>query len=270
MMISIPRFRQIAILATCSLMAVTLSAQNFSTERESSSASTFLSVDESLAGSMASGGSGASHHNYAARTDWSRKIAFEAGGGFSAPTSDSTPYITWGGGVTLGGGIHLNQYISLLAEYQFMDNKLPGNLIAETGANGGNAHIWSFTLAPVVDLFPKKTNSVYLTGGGGFYRKLTNFTDPVETEYCDYYYCSIGTSNAVVGHFSSNQGGVNIGAGFSHRIGAASDSNHIKIFAEARYLYLFSPAVTTQPNGLGTTTVAAGTTLIPVSFGVRF
>jgi hypothetical protein len=31
-----------------------------------------------------------------------------------------------------------------------------------------------------------------------------------------------------------------------------------------------SPAVTTQPNGLGTTTVAAGTKIIPVDVGVRF
>jgi hypothetical protein len=263
-----PRFRQIALLTAVAFLTGAAVAQNTSSAPESSSAASFVSADQSFGGSMAAMGAASSHHSYSGRTDWNSRIAFEAGGGFSAPTSDSTPYITWGGNVTLGAGLHYNKYLSLLAEYQFMDNKLPGSLIAETGANGGNAHIWSFTLAPVVDLFPKKTNSIYLTGGGGFYRKLTSFTDPVATEYCDYYYCETGTTNAVVGHFSSNQGGVNIGAGYSHKIGGID--SHMKLFAEARYLHLFTPAVTTEPNGLSTTSVAAGTNLIPVTFGVRF
>jgi hypothetical protein len=33
----------------------------------------------------------------------------------------------------------------------------------------------------------------------------------------------------------------------------------MKLIAEVRYLDVLTPAVTTQPNGLGTTTVAAGT-----------
>ena len=44
----------------------------------------------------------------------------------------------------------------------------------------------------------------------------------------------------------------------------------MKYFVEARYLNILTPAVTTQPNGLGTSTVGAGTTLIPVTVGVRW
>lgn len=197
-------------------------------------------------------------------------LAFEAGGGGNAPTSDSSPYITWGGNFTLGAGKHFSHGISLLAEYQFIDDKLPGALIAETGANGGNAHIWSLTLAPVIDLFPKKSNTVYVTGGGGFYRKVTNFTDPQQAEYCTYYYCGIGYQNVVVGHFSSNQGGWNIGAGYAHKMGGMYGDGKMQLFAEARYLDIDTPAVVSNPNGLGTTTVAAGTKLVPVTFGVRF
>jgi hypothetical protein len=196
------------------------------------------------------------------------KYALELGGGASAPIN--TSYITWGGQFTVGAGINFSERLALLAEYQFSDNKLPGYLIAETGANGGHAHIWSLTLDPVVSLFPKASNDVYITGGGGFYRKVTSFTDPEEAEYCDYYYCGIVTVNGVVGHYSSNQGGINIGAGYQHRMGGMYHDSKMKLFVEARYTDVFTPAVTTQPNGLGTTTVGNGTRLIPVSAGLRW
>jgi hypothetical protein len=207
-----------------------------------------------------SGGGGYDRHH-----EWMNHIAIEAGGGFNAPTSDSSPYITWGGNFTIGTGYKFNSHISLMAEYQFIDNKLPGSIISETGADGGHAHIWSLTMDPVLYLFPKAKNDVYVTGGGGFYRKVTSFTDPQESEYCDYYSCGIITENVVVGHYSSNQGGWNVGAGVTHRIG-----DKAKVFGEVRYLDVMTPAVTSQPNGLGTTTVAEDTKLIPVTFGIRW
>jgi len=44
----------------------------------------------------------------------------------------------------------------------------------------------------------------------------------------------------------------------------------MKVFAEVRYLDVLSPAVTTEPNGLGTTTVGANTKIIPVTIGLRW
>jgi hypothetical protein len=231
-----------------------------------------LAVPEAPApGASAAAGQygGGGRYGKARRSMW-ENVAVEFGGGFNAPHPDSTPYITWGGQFDAGVGYHIGQVLTLFAKYQFIDDKLPGNLIAETGADGGNAHIWSLTLEPVVSLFPKSTNDIYLVGGGGFYRKVTNFTDPVLTEYCDYYYCSIGTTNQVVGHFSSNQGGWNIGAGYQHRLGGKFSESRMKIYMEARYLKVLTPAVTTEPNGLGTTTVGADTILIPATFGVRW
>jgi len=199
---------------------------------------------------------------------WGHKLAksyaLEFGGGFNAPESTA---ITYGGNFTVGAGAYFNKRLAMLAEYQFMDDKLPGYLIAETGANGGYAHIWSFTLDPYFDLFPKAANDLYVTGGGGFYRKVTSFTDPGVD--CSYFYGCYGT-NQVVGHFSSNQGGWNIGAGYQHRLGGMYGDGKMKLFAEVRYLDVLTPAVTTEPNGLGTTTVAADTKMIPVTLGVRW
>ena len=205
---------------------------------------------------------------------WKRKaannFAFEVGGGFNGPTNQTSPYVTWGGQFTVGGGYNFSKRLALLAEFQLINDKLPGNLIAETGANGGHAHIWSLTLDPVISLFPKASNDFYVTGGGGFYRKVTSFTNPTLAEYCDYYYCGITTVNQVVGHFSSNQSGWNVGGGYQHRMGGMYNESRMKLFAEVRYLNINTPAVLSNPNGLGTTTVAAGTKLIPVTFGVRW
>lgn len=196
------------------------------------------------------------------------RFAFEVGGGFNAPESSS---ITYGGNVTVGGGLNLNRHIAVLAEYQFISDKLPGYLIAEAGADGGHAHIWSLTLDPVIDLFPKSSNDVYITGGGGFYRKVTSFTDPTEEEYCDYFECGYITANAVVGHYSSNQGGWNVGAGFQHRLGGMYGDSKMRLFVEARYLDVMSPDVVSSAGPyVNSTTVAKDTKLIPVSVGVRF
>jgi hypothetical protein len=197
-----------------------------------------------------------------------RSLAIEIGGGATVPPDKNN--ITWGWDFTLGGGLNFNKQFAMLAEYQFIHDKLPGKMIAQTGAQGGYAHIWSLTLAPVVSLFPHSSNDVYLTGGGGFYRKVTNFTDPSLAQYCNYYYCGIVQVNQVVGHFSSNQAGWNIGGGYQHRLGGMFNDSRMKLFVEARYLMIFTPAYSNQPNGLGTTTVAADTIQVPINVGVRW
>lgn len=192
------------------------------------------------------------------------RYAFELGAGVNTPIANAGHVLTWGGNLTAGAGLHLSRAISLLAEFQFIDDKLPGRLIAQAGADGGDAKIWSFTLAPVIDFFPHHVNSMYLTGGGGFYRKLTTFTDSVPVLFCDPYYfwgCGVGSGNVVVSHFSSNQGGANLGVGFTHRL--AGIHGNTKLFAEARYLYINTPKIG-EINGLGTTG------LIPVTLGVRW
>ena len=197
-------------------------------------------------------------------------LTFEVGGGFNAPTSDSSRDITWGWNFTVGGGYRFSRNFATLIEYQFIHSKLPGQLIAEAGATGGYAHIWSFTANPEFDFNPQSTVEFYAVGGGGFYRKVTSFTDPQAAQFCYYFYCGIAVQNVVVGHFSSNQGGWSIGGGVAHRFRGWNGDGKMKVFAEARYLEVLSPPVTTQPNGLGTTTVSEDTKIIPVTFGLRW
>jgi hypothetical protein len=280
--LQVPRLRHAGAVAAAVLFAAAVASAQSTDSNDASSSSNYSSSQSGLtqvaelalpnapapSASASSGGAGGGQYGNGGgqhgilHHSW----AFEASGGFNAPISNS---VTYGGQFTVGAGLKFNKYLSTLIEYQFLDAKLPGYLIAETGANGGYAHIWSLTMDPVLDLMPKATNDVYITGGGGFYRKVTSFTDPEETEYC-YYFCEVGETNEVVGHFSSNQGGVNIGAGFQHRIGSMYGDSHSAVFVEARYLDVFSPAVMGSANGLGVTSVAANTQIIPVSVGIRF
>jgi len=253
---------------------------------ESSSSDSVLVADEGGAPALSSaardldpaaGGAAAAGQDYGGGKhgllSWSR-VAGNFGGGFNAPigndrssagttsTNYAGPFLTYGGNFTGGLGLRFSPRFSLLGEYQFMDDKLPGSFIALVGTQGGNTHIWSLTLDPVIDLFPKSVNSVYVTGGGGFYRKVTNFTVPVQGEEC-YYYCYTVGENETIYHFSSNQGGANLGLGYTHRLGGTYGDGQMKLYAEARYVWIDTPPLSSY-DGTGRTEV------IPVTLGLRF
>jgi hypothetical protein len=192
-----------------------------------------------------------------------RQYTFEGGAGFNAPIGNDLPYITWGGNFTVGGGLRFAPWLSLLGEYSFIDDKLPGAFVAANnpagGGNGsgGNTHIQSLTVEPVIDLFPKSSNGAYLIGGGGWYHKSTNFTALAGFDFYGYPVYVNAAS------FSSNQGGFNGGFGIYHRMGGVYGDGTAKLFAEARYLWIDTPKVG-EVNGFGRTE------LIPVTVGVRW
>jgi hypothetical protein len=143
----------------------------------------------------------------------------------------------------------------MLGEYEFNRNGIPSAILQQVGEPDGNVHTWSLTVDPVWKYKTGGNWGGYVTGGGGFYRQLTSFTQPVLAQgiYCDFFYCYpvYYTTNVVVSHFSSNQGGVNIGTGFTF-----GSWNQAKFYAEARYEWLDTPG--------------RGTQIIPVTFGLRW
>lgn len=197
-------------------------------------------------------------------------FAFEGGFGFNPPISSS---IGNGWNLLIGAGVHVNPNLMIPIEYQYIHTGLAQAIINQVGSQGGNVHIWSFGVDPIYDIAPKASNDFFVQGGGGFYRKVTNFTNPNLQSYCDFYYgCGYVTVNQVVAHFSSNQGGFDIGGGYYHRFGGLYGTGKMKFFAEARYLDVLTPAVTQTNSTTGglVTSVPAGTRLIPVMFGVAW
>jgi hypothetical protein len=189
-------------------------------------------------------------------------IAIEAGAGFDAPIGNTKNTQTFGYNIKLGGGWNFNHRFGVLLEYEFNRTGIPNSVLAATGAPDGNVHIWGFTLDPVYYYKTTGAWGGYVTGGGGFYRKLTTFTEPVFLGIgCDFYgYCYPQYANVTLSHFSSNQGGANIGLGFTHNLGDGG----AKVYAEARYEYVNSPKPTATAFGSG------NVSMIPVTFGIRF
>lgn len=188
-------------------------------------------------------------------------IAIEAGAGFDAPLGNTKNAQTFGYNIKLGGGWNFNRHFGALLEYEFNRTGIPNNVLSAVGAPQGNVHLWGITLDPV---YYYKTGGAwggYVTGGGGFYRKLTTFSQSVDLGLvCDFFGCFEQIANQTLFHFSSNQGGLNIGTGITHNLGEGG----AKIYAEARYLWVNSPASTATTVGSGTVS------MIPVTFGIRF
>jgi hypothetical protein len=207
-------------------------------------------------------------------------IAIEGGVGFTIPVGPDTNYSATllsqgylspsegaGFNINVGGGWMFTKRVGLLIEYTFDKQGIPGSYLnalatdngLSSGSLGGNINTWDFDLEPIIYQPFSRKSGAYITGGGGFYRKVTNFTEPVES--C-YYYCI--TEAETVDHFSSNQGGMNIGVGLYRKI-FGEDSNG-KFFAEVRYVWVNSPKASASNYDQGEGTEE----LIPVSFGVRF
>lgn len=208
--------------------------------------------------------------NYQSR--WSH-LAFEIGGGPTAPIGNAARnWETWGYNVTAGVGWNFSRYLGALIEYQFNRMKIPGSTLTalalanDTGTPiGGNINTWSLTLDPIIYLPATHSMGAYVTGGGGFYRKVTNFTESVSSVQCDPFYgfCYQDFVPVTVAHSSSNQAGANIGLGLYWKV--FGEGSNAKLYTEARYVWVNSPlASPSDPYGSGTEG------FIPVTIGLRF
>ena len=185
-------------------------------------------------------------------TSWTDHWVLAGGGGGTTAADGTTDYSNPGFNILLGGGFKFNDRLSLLAEWSFNRMGVPYTLAAVTaGTPDGNEHIWTADLNPKFDFLHTGRVGVYVIGGGGFSRALTNFTYPVYVPYCGYGY-GFGygyggcTGSVTVAHTSTNQGNIDIGIGAEWRI---SPYERGSIFIEARYLRLFSPTNGLPPGG---------------------
>ncbi|HZZ38707.1 MAG TPA: hypothetical protein VFE06_06230 [Acidobacteriaceae bacterium] len=270
----------VAVSCTLPVAAQTAATSNLATDAQSSSSSVTLqaslSTDDLLGGSptpyhfslAAANGSpqyGGGRNNSPRYPNYESRashIAIVAGGGFTGPIgNDTSGYDTWGYNLDFGGGWNFNKKFGVVFEYQFDRNKIPGATIAAIGAQGGNINTHLFLFDPIYYFYTSKKTGAYVTGGGGFSRKVTNFTDLQSVQQC-YYFCYYGYAPVTVASFSSTQGAFDIGLG-GYWKAFGRDSN-AKLFAEARYVWVDSPKPTSSTNGEGTEG------LIPVTVGIRF
>jgi len=193
---------------------------------------------------------------------WSH-LAVEGGAGFVKALGNTKKWQTVGYNITLGAGWMFSDQLGVLAEYSFNGASIPTSTLNAVSEPDGNVHVWSMTLEPIYYFNTSGHLGGYITGGGGFYRKLTSFTQPVYAgNYCSYFYgCYPQYQNVTLSHFSSNQGGVNFGVGGTYKL---NPDGKAKLYAEARYVWVDSPRSTKGTVGTGTVS------MIPVTFGFRW
>jgi opacity protein-like surface antigen len=186
------------------------------------------------------------------------KFTFNIGGGFTEPVRDFGRLDT-GFNITAGAGVNFAPNFGLIAEFGFNHLDLTRRALAAAGAPDGSSRIYSVTLNPIVHLNPHGRVDAYVVGGGGYYRRTVEFTAPTIATvtffdpFIGVFYPGGVPSNTVLGSFTQNKGGLNIGAGLSFRISADGNA---KLFAESRYHYIY-----TSPQR---------TTILPVTFGFRW
>jgi hypothetical protein len=139
--------------------------------------------------------------------------------------------------------------------------------------------MWSFTLNPIYTVAQGEKWGGYVVGGVGFYHKVADFTTPATGVYCDYYgFCYSYQSNQTIDSYVSNAVGFNGGGGLTYKFSQFAGQ---RFFVEARYVFVDNSARAysgTMPSNSppGSTAFNAypqngnHTTLIPVTFGIRF
>jgi hypothetical protein len=224
-------------------------------------------------------------------TDGSARYNFYVGGGFTLPVGDSHSYLAPSYNIQAGVGRNFNKTFGVNAEFDYSNfgfqTRTLNNLLSiydslgavDQNGNpltvlGGNSHIWSFTLDPIMNYYTSDTWGAYVTGGGGFYHKTANFTFPGVGTYCDFFgFCYQFQANQTIDKYTSNAFGVNGGLGFTYK---ASRFSSIRFYAEGRYVYTFNSARTASfgdINGNGFNVFPENshkTAYIPITFGVRF
>lgn len=178
------------------------------------------------------------------------------GGGFTQPVGTTGTNLNEGWNIQGGFGMNFSPYLGALIDVGFNSLGLTQFALNNAGVPGGDVHILSATLDPIVHLNPKGHLDVYLIGGGGEYRFYEEFTQPtiVSTTAFNPFFGFFPVNvvgNQVLASYSVNKPGIDAGAGL-----ALGTRFHGKIFAEARYNRIFFN------NGHAD--------YIPVTFGFRF
>jgi hypothetical protein len=223
--------------------------------------------------------------------DGSSKYNFFVGGGFTLPTGGAHNYLATSYDIQVGAGRSFNKTYGVNVQFDYdnfgfqtatLNNLLAiYNSLGATDQNGnplsqlgGNSHIWSFTVDPIMNFYTSDTFGAYVTGGGGFYHKTANFTVPAIGTECDFFgNCFQFQANSTIDKYTSNAVGVNGGVGLTYK---ASRFSSIRFYVEGRYVYTFnSPRAFSfgDANGNGFNVFpqnSAKTSYIPITIGIRF
>jgi hypothetical protein len=186
----------------------------------------------------------------------SSPFSFALGGGFTQPVGNTGRHLDEGWNVMGGFGFNFGPYVGAMIDLGYNRFGINAATLNNVGVPGGDLSVFSATLDPIVHLNPRGHFDMYLTGGGGLYHRVQEFTQPGVAgaigfdPFFGFFPTAIPVTQ-VLAEYSVNKPGVNVGAGF-----ALGTRWHGKLFAEARYHRIFMGNFHTD--------------YIPVTFGFRW
>ncbi len=218
--------------------------------------------------------------------DGSNKLAFVAGIGFTVPSAGTGRQYNLSYSLKGGAGINFSKKLGALVEFNYDRFGVQGSIISQqfqtysnlgvTDSNGNpidfsgldaNAYVWSITLNPILTFHDGEKTGAYVVFGGGLYHKVTNFTLPqTEVGFSPFFGQYAFQTSQTFDHYSDNAGGVNAGLGLTYKLSRFSNQ---KLFAEARYVYVFD-SQSFDPNTSLYPDANARTGYFPVTVGLRF
>jgi opacity protein-like surface antigen len=186
---------------------------------------------------------------------------FNAGGGANIGSGQTKKFVIGGGG-TFGGGVarNFNKYFGFRLDVLFNNLPLRNTAFLLAQAPGGNNHVYTATLDPIINIPATRLWSGYVVFGPSYLHrsgKLDSST-AVPGSACNPFWawwgrCFAGSLPLTVDFLraSQNQFGYNVGGGIARKV-----YNNIEIYAEFRIIHGDHNNITTD--------------IRPITMGVRW
>lgn len=184
------------------------------------------------------------------------RVSFGAGAGFTQGVGNAGRNLDYGWNVRGNVGYKFSDHVGANLNVGFDSMGINSTTLSNLGFPGGNVHILSATVDPIVHLNPHGHIDFYVTGGGGLFHWYQQFTQPTVAVIPAFnpffgFFNAAVPANQVLSSYSVNKPGIDIGAGMA--FGALG---HGKFFAEARYNHIYM--------------TGSHVDYIPVTFGFRW
>jgi len=131
-----------------------------------------------------------------------------------------------------------------MLDAMFNDFGINRATLGSVGANDGNQRYWAVTLDPVFHVNQRGPVDFYVTGGGGIYSQITDFS--LRGGRGPFRDGGFNISNTLY------KPGVDGGAGFSFNLDRRGS---VRVFVESRFHHMFTHS---------------GVSFVPVTLGLRF
>lgn len=185
-------------------------------------------------------------------------LTFNFGGGVTPTVGDISQRLNTGWNMVGGAGWNFTDHFTVDGEFQYNGLGLDDSVLREFNVPDGNAHVWSFTVNPILRIHPEKRLGGYVIGGVGLYHRLIQFTRPTVAQqlvfdpFFGFFFPVLVPADVNLGTFTSNAFGINAGGGVTFKL----PNSDAKIYLESRYHWANTRNTPVQ--------------IVPVTVGIRW